>query len=725
MKFLYPMFLLLLLASNSLAQPSQMQVKVPLSRQLFHDNIDNSQKNICKLDGKADNKFNATKDEELNGQITFSIINKVDDLQNAIELDGELNVNNKIKFLRGLNELLVAFQSGYRYKQIQGIQLPDLIDAFKTAMQLEKQNQSIVPVIEANDFEVGDLLLKVFCFNTNVAVAYAKDVLLLKTCHRFPNKTMQILNKRPDLFFADSLIVLQAYKNPEEFYNYASSTNALSKKIQASNDSLVQTIAKIASLKTGRMLFPFLDDIYHNKKTFATIDTLIDDDKKYYSLLVQTQIEYASRLAKGDTPMVMKTLTAKLAVKTRETYINEINGLHDSSDVRRFRSINNLSVQDLYYTAVMGEDEIYTSSFVNGVYPRLMSKLSKTKSDSLFTVVNNDHFKKWIKMCANFNLLDDYLKKMDSTTSSNIMKNFVAGLDKTDNLEDAVDVADSYASITNPSLRQLILDEVQSNYKQASIDSLSRGKVVYDILNNIFLSKDTANKIDLSAKYGIPAIYTVPNKRLQDTSGRIVIQQYIYGDKIGVGSFNSFLKMFPATLWKTVSKPEWVEISSKKGTPVTIYCNKPLADSLGLDEKARQNLDKYFRAKDINPTVVIFRGHSYNVKPDIKTLVPSAKIVLLGSCGGYHSISEALDICPEAHIIANKQVVSGTVNTPIIEAIIYTLQKGKDIYWQTMWKEIAAQLKTNPRLADSFEDFVPPYKNLGAIFITAYTKVND
>jgi hypothetical protein len=35
-----------------------------------------------------------------------------------------------------------------------------------------------------------------------------------------------------------------------------------------------------------------------------------------------------------------------------------------------------------------------------------------------------------------------------------------------------------------------------------------------------------------------------------------------------------------------------------------------------------------------------------------------------------------------------------------------------------MWKELGRQLKDN----NLFEDYVPPYKNLGALFIMAYNK---
>ena len=80
-----------------------------------------------------------------------------------------------------------------------------------------------------------------------------------------------------------------------------------------------------------------------------------------------------------------------------------------------------------------------------------------------------------------------------------------------------------------------------------------------------------------------------------------------------------------------------------------------------------------------------------------------------------------LSICPYAHIIASKQVGSGTVNEPMIINITETLRSGKDLYWPEMWKKLSDQLKSNAL----FEDYIPPYKNLGALFIMAYNQIME
>lgn len=717
--------LLLFIGSSCLAQ-SQPPLKIPLMRQIYHDNIDKSQVFIEKLDKKEDGKFNPDKNDEINFQINIALFQKVDELQIKIELDTSLDNNNKIKYLRGLNELLSLFESSFRYKQIKAFLLPDLIMSFIDAMPLENNNISIENIVDRNSLEVGDILIRTFPYKTNIGIPVCENILIRKQCERNPDKILTILKKHSDLPFADSLIQVIAYKKQEELYNYASAINTpLGKKIQSNSDSLVKIISQLALMNTGRMYFPFLDDIYRGKKQMSDIDSLLEDDIKYYKLLVQTQISYAGRVQQKDTPMVMQTLTNMLRKKAIDVFINEINGLHEVEDDKvRFKKIELLNAQDLYYLAVLGEEEIYTSSYLRGVYDGIFKKSNKAiKADSLLISVNYNFFKKWIKMAAGFNTLDDFLSRMDTVSAVKLMKDFVNRLDKTESLEDVVDVSDSYASITNTTIRKIILDQIQDNLADAKNENNKRASNIYEILTNLFLSIDTANKIDLTKLYGIPPIYTVSFKSLADSSGRIIVQQFFYGDKDGVGVFSAFLRSYRNNNWKIIDKPNWVEVISLKGKPITIYANKPLDETKDLDAKAQDSLINFLIFNNIAPTVIIHRGHSYNVKYTIEQLLPSGKIILLGSCGGYHSLNEVLEICTDAHIISSKQVGIGSVNLPMINLMTETLRLGKNINWPLMWKQLESIIKKSAK--EKFDDYVPPHKNLGALFLKTYNIVSE
>ncbi|RXK83489.1 hypothetical protein [Filimonas effusa] len=688
-------------------------VQIPLMRRKFHEDVDKLQKAIGALP-----LANADQEQKMHAEYTIGT--KVDNFQTAIELDSTLSDNDKIKYLRGLNDVMTAFLSNVNARKIKPLAFADALAAYSEAMQLEHDHQSILPVINKNRLEIGYLLVSSFAFQGNEGIKPAKDLLVLKECQKNPAKTMSILTRYPDSPYADSLIALAARRDQEELYTFAAATNKLGAKIRTSQDPLVKVIAKMARMKTGRQYFPFLDDLYRGKRTFEEIDAVMDDSIKYYKLLVQTEIDYAGRLIRRDTPLVMPTLTARLQQKARDVFINEINGLHELPDNVRFKKLEQLTTEELYYLATLGEEEIYTSSYTHGVYPMVFQKMKVPRGDSLLMRVKFDHFKKWIKMAANYNTLDHFLKTMEKENAEILMKAFVKGLDKTKSLEDAVDVANSYASITDKNLQALILNQVQLNLEEAGNSGNTRGQHIYSILNTLFLSMDPANKIDVATTLGIPPVYFMPNQSLRDSSGRIIVEQFFYGDKDGKTVFNAFLNGFSNANWKITHTKDWVAVASTKGVPVTIYANKPLDEEKGLDAEAQANLNKYLAEKNLNPTVVIHRGHSYYLNATIAQLAPSAKVILLGSCGGYQSLNQVLGICPYAQIISSKQTGSGLINAPMISALMETARSGKDLNWPHLWTNLSAMFKNN----ETFADYVPPHRNLGAVFIMAYSKMN-
>lgn len=700
------------------------QAKIPLMRQTFHDKIDALQKTLLRLDGKADLEMNMSDDVELNLQLTYAATKRIDDIETYIEQDTAIDNNAKIKYLRGLSETLEGFFKSYRNQQIKLAQFPVLINTYNDAIKLDASDQSIETTFDNASYEIGDVLVKTIAFQDNAGITKAKEAVFLKNCQLHPDKILPLLRPNTDYPFTDSLISFSAHYNPELIYDYAQGSDKLASRIYNSKDTLVQIISRLAKTKSGRFYYPFLDNLYHGKITTQEIDIAKDDPARYYSLLVKTKIDYADRAMRRDTPMVMEGMDAKLK-DAGKYYISSINGLHESPDNVRFRILENLTPQELYYLAVMQEEEIYTSSYVRGVYPRIFSKMKVARGDSLLINMRFDHFKKWIKMAANYNTLDDFLKKMDPANAQVLMKAFVNGLDKKvgkDSLEDAVDVAGSYASIYDPKIQKLVLQQVQENLQQAKQTNNNRATDIYGVLNTLFLSMDSSNHIDVSKELGIRPVYYMPNKSLRDTSGRIIIQQFFYGDKDGQGIFNSFVNLYTSLGWKKTVNENWVAFSSVKGVPVTIYSNRALDETQGLDDKAQDALVDYLAEHDLNPTVVIHRGHSYFLINTIKRLAPSAQVVLLGSCGGYQSLNQILSICPEAHIISSKQTGAGAINITLINGILSNLKDGKDLNWPIMWKTFTSQLGSKN---DLFNDYVPPYKNLGAVFIMAYTKLQN
>ena len=113
----------------------------------------------------------------------------------------------------------------------------------------------------------------------------------------------------------------------------------------------------------------------------------------------------------------------------------------------------------------------------------------------------------------------------------------------------------------------------------------------------------------------------------------------------------------------------WTTISSLGGKKVVIYANLPLKEP--DDEEAQKQLFNYLDENNIHPTFIIHRGHSYHLPITMDRLTKANKIIMLGSCGGYHNLSIVLDHAPDAHIISSKQTGMQSINEPIIKEDIH------------------------------------------------------
>ena len=200
------------------------------------------------------------------------------------------------------------------------------------------------------------------------------------------------------------------------------------------------------------------------------------------------------------------------------------------------------------------------------------------------------------------------------------MQAFVSRLETSGTLEDAVDVADSYGSITNPKLQQSMLQNVEWNEPRCLKENNQRGQKIYSLLKTIFLSADPKNGIDLSKEIGIPPIYTMDYNYLSDDSGRIIEQVFFYGDTDGKQSYASYLTSFPSSEWSITRKKEWIEIKSIKGKPIWIFANLPLDNETYKDSIAQKHMADYLDSKGLRPGIVIHRGHSYHLPYTIRQL---------------------------------------------------------------------------------------------------------
>ncbi len=704
------------------ASADTLKKNIDISRLRYHESIDKEQRKALFHNGGNGQYIRASSNEDINLLVTDAIIRQVNELQDSIELSKQLDHRLKVKYLSGLENLLKGFNIGWRNRTLNAAEGPELVANYKALMEEDMSGRSIEEIVEREPYEIGNINIngQGSAMYENPGFSNARNILFRKFCAAYPDQILPRLEFYSTVPFADSLVEVAGHRNPNQLYDFAAATRTnVGKLIRRNPDSLVKAITAIATSKSGQQYYPFLDEIIHGRLTINDIANVMDDNLQYYRLLVKMQTSYADRMIRKDTPLAHDKLLAKLQDRAVNVYIDQINALHEDPDNVRFKSIEPLTAEELYFLIVLGEEVIYTSSY-NGVFNRILQRMAVPAGDTLLMNVKFDHFKKFIKMAAGYNKLDDFLATMPDSSAQRLMMAFVRGLEKTGTLEDAVDVADSYGSIKNPMVKKLIDQEIDKNLAEGHLTNDKRTIVIYQILQTIFQSSQDST-IDISQLLKIPPVYRLEYKDLADDSGRVVQQVFFYGDKDGQESYANFISLFNNPDWKIQKRPEWVEIKSKKGKPVWIFANLPLDYEKGLDSIAQTHLAQFLEKKSLRPSITIHRGHSYWVGSTIRNLPSSSKIVILGSCGGYHNLNDVLRTCPDAHIISSKEVGTKTINEPILKAINDDLREGRNIEWISMWRDLAAKFPTGDA-RERFDNYVPPYKNLGALFIKAYTK---
>ncbi|MCD2424734.1 hypothetical protein LQ567_18270 [Niabella pedocola] len=695
---------------------------VPITRQLSHDNVNKQQKLLLGSDGKANDSFTIDNNESASQIATKAITTKVDWLQYEIETNASIDNRMKTGYLSGLVAILSHMRTGWLKKEVRPTHFDQIIALYKKLIDANQKKESLVPYISYFPYDIVYTATLPRIFEENPSYKQIKDILLVKYCTQYPHRTFIALTDYPDAPAADSLIKAVGKQYPEQLYSYAQANNKLGYKIRSiQNDEFVKTVVALSQQKSGQIYFPFLDNLVKGKITTAQLDAAKDDRYKYYRLLVNTQIDYAKRALGGDTAIGYAELTKRLERKAAEDFVSEINGLHESPNAVRFKCLQPLNAQELYYLAVLTDGLIYTSSYVSGVYPLMMSKINN-RGDSLLLTVTFDHYRKFISQAASYNTLKNFFTTFKSDAhAQDLMTAFASGLEKSKGLEDGVDVADSYASLyeTLPDLARQMLANIKRNLESNRRSGNQRGIAIYTILSKLFMSANPANNINLTKELGIPPVYMVPFSNLSNEKGEVITQMFFYGDEDGRMDFDIFVRTFSADpKWKVdQSNSKFVVAKTTSGVPVYVYANRPLPNEDDQDYVAQTAMEEYLEKNNLSPTVTFHRGHSYHAMTSVGYVSPTNRVVFMGSCGGFNLIDSILRRSSDAHIISSKQTGYRDINLPFIRIFLETLRNKKDIDWIPFWKEFRAAAHIT-----GMEDYIPPYKNLGALFIKAYKK---
>ncbi|MFN8277128.1 MAG: hypothetical protein U0T84_06580 [Chitinophagales bacterium] len=383
---------------------------------------------------------------------------------------------------------------------------------------------------------------------------------------------------------------------------------------------------------------------------------------------------------------------------------------------QRFGNVDTNCAQTLYYIMVFGREEVFSATF-NGLFSRFKSR-ARVDADFLSSVTQLPHFKSFFSLCNNYGKAEELLSIFNGQQQQALMASLGLIDDSiADPIGEAAVIAEIIANSNSDYVIKELQQQIKRQYEAAEQSGNQESEVLFGVLAAAARDKAVIDKHwyqQVAQKFKSSSLSMLHPAQLRD--GNLTVErQYFYNDDDGRASYDHFLNTFRNREgWKVEEGYNFAKVSSTSGQSVLIYSNKPT-----LEESGDEAINKIFKENNYQPTVIIHRGHSFHTAKTLTRVPDVARLVVVGSCGGFYQLNLALRNAPEAQFISTRQVGVAPVNDPIIFALNEYLRQNKDIRWKLFWEEMRQKVGSNPM----FADYVPPHKNLESIFVRTYYKL--
>lgn len=696
-KFILLSFWALFFAKNSHAQAERMNIQ----RLAFHEKIDQKQNFIDIIDGERDQAV-TFKDPLLSKRATYTYISLIDSIQHLLD---EQNTDGVVTY----NYLLQVYAILYKIN----VRNYDRVDYYQSLIEnlyhiIKHKGEPQFSFFLTKD--IPSSIRNIFFFKETKEAA----PFLLKAVQLYPNEVLKEIKAFADEEYALEIVEAAARVSPMAIKKYFSSKNLVNGFVEESQDSVVQLIVNLFNqYGHGSKSFFFIDMIYHQEISPSIAHNVANQPMAYLSALI--------RAKQKNNPIGNYDLESELSIKALEQ-VRVANDLHDLTDTsKRFEVVRNMGPLELYTLMVYSPEEIFTSTF-NGLFERLLKQMKHHSMDGfqLLDQVSYNKFRTFIKQCAGYNSLEKFLSTMPEDQALALLKKFVAEL-HTENgdISEAVNVADTFGSLDD--LEYLLIFEEFLTQEFENSHAEDNTKVLYGLLLKLLFQKmNTVPDSSLMAAlspYALPPIEHISFLNPDSLAGTTQMH-FFFDDDDGIMSFQTFISAFRLAGFKIKEHEYYVQISSVGKKPTVIYANYPK-----FEREGQAQLAQMVEEDIIQPSIIVHRGHSYYVNNTISRIPSYAKVVFLGSCGGYHNISEVIKKAPQAHIIASKQIGTYTVNNTLLVEISKVLNQQTQLDWTPLWNSLDKKLKGSGLSYERFLDYVPPHRNMGAIFIQAYNRL--
>lgn len=467
-------------------------------------------------------------------------------------------------------------------------------------------------------------------------------------------------------------------------------------------DSVMKTlyrIDKVAGINTRAYLL--LDDIYRGKISIADADSLCKQPKKLIARLID--------IASDPDALGRYSIEQELSVKALR-FVRNLN-ISENTDQYFSEQLNSLSSKELYTFMTYGEDEIIESSF-RKMLNHLQMSLPEGNVYSLMETMGFNQYDKFLRKCAFYGLSDRIFSKMTQQQRERLVRRMLLELENSSE-EDAILIADLLINLDYKPLTDLMHQQLKVEYERCEKARQDKGVAIYGVLSSVLsLKVDKGWAKYVAEKYELPSLEMLPAYSLFNQQMVNVQQYFFYNDEDGISSFNNFIRSYERSSleWDIKDMGSFVIVRSISGRKVEIYANKAKDGETGIIA-----MNDYMKQNRLEPLVVVHRGLSTHTLKTFTRLPESARLILDGSCGGYHVQQVAIQRAPGAQILCNRNIGTMHINDPMFKQISDDIRNGKDIIWPEFWNKMGSRVGNNPY----FKDYIPPHKNAATILLKA------
>jgi hypothetical protein len=475
---------------------------------------------------------------------------------------------------------------------------------------------------------------------------------------------------------------------------------------KTSVDSVMKTLYRIdkeAGINTRAYLL--LDDIYKGKLSIKDADSICQKT----NLLTSRLIDIASRPDALGRYSIQQELSA-IALK----FVRNLN-ISENIDNYFNEQLTGLTAKELYTFMTYGEDEIIESSFRKMLQYLLMS-LPESNVYPLMESLGFNEYRKFLRKCSYYGLSERIFSRMTEQQRSRLARRLLDQLELGSE-EDAVLMADMIISLDYAPMTDLLHQQLKFEYERCEKARLDKGVAIYGVLSSLLsLKVDNGWAKYVAEKYELPALERLPLYDLFNQQMTNIQQYFFYNDEDGIASYNNFIRSYEKSPleWEIKDLGAFIVIRSKAGRRVEIYANKAWEGEKGIEA-----MIEYLKKNKLEPQIVAHRGLSTHTLKTFTRMPESARLILDGSCGGYHVQQVAIQRAPGAQILCNRNVGTMHINDPMFKQISDEIRNGRDISWPEFWSKMSNRVGSNPY----FRDYIPPHKNTAAILLKTLYEV--